>query len=338
MLGMQRSVRSTAANIDCITDATQAEFSEKVKYNLLPGNVKMIKQKTYKFRDYAPCIFERIRRFYGISAHNYTKSLGVDKIMNSLMLNEFSSLEGQCTSGKSGSFFYYSDDGKYIIKTLKRDEYIFLKKILPDYYLHIMKNPHTLLTRFLGFHKLIAGVGKMLYFTVLGNVFHSGHELQVTYDLKGSTLGRSTRKDEAISIARKDLDFLDLKQKIRVGPQRKKLLLQQIERDCELMKTLKIIDYSLLLGIHDYKEHQATEKLSSSQFVPFTERDEGGMMDIDGKQIYFMGIIDILTHYGKKKKIEHMIKTIAHSKASISCAPPQFYAQRFVSFLDTLIE
>ncbi|CAG9334402.1 unnamed protein product [Blepharisma stoltei] len=338
MLGIQKAVKSIAANIDATVDATQQEFLEKAKYNLLPANNQGVKQKTYKLRDYAPSIFERIRRFFGISAYDYVKSLGVEKIMNSLMVNEFSSLEGQCSSGKSGSFFYFSDDGKYILKTLKREEYLFLKKILPDYYLHVMENPHTLVARFFGFHKLIASKGKMLYFTVLGNVFQSGHELTEVYDLKGSTYGRFTNKGESSSVARKDLDFVQEGKKIILGGERKKLLMQQIERDCELLQSLKIIDYSLLLGIHEVKERGIHQKAASDEFVRFAERDEGGMVSSDGKYIYFMGIIDILTYYGSKKKIEHAIKTTVHGKAAISCAPPNFYAQRFISFLDTLIE
>ncbi len=30
------------------------------------------------------------------------------------------SLEEQCSAGKSGSFFYYSNDGKYMLKTISK--------------------------------------------------------------------------------------------------------------------------------------------------------------------------------------------------------------------------
>lgn len=335
MLGIQKAVKATAVNIDAAADVTPEEFKEKSKHNLLPGTTR--NRKVYKFRDYAPTIFERIRRFYGISASDYTKSLGVEKIMQSLMINEFSSLEGQCSSGKSGSFFYFSDDGKYILKTLKRDEYKFLRKILPDYYFHVMKNPHTLITRFFGFHKLIVNKSTMLYFVVMGNLFKSGHELSEIYDLKGSTLGRSTNPNADKSVARKDLDFLHKNQKILLGSERKKLLMQQIERDAELMVSLSIIDYSLLLGILDIQNGLEIHK-TDKEFVPFAERDNGGVMSNNGKVLYFMGVIDILTHYGSKKKMEHMIKATMHNKKAVSCAPPSFYAQRFIGFIDSLIE
>jgi 1-phosphatidylinositol-4-phosphate 5-kinase len=44
------------------------------------------------------------------------------------------SLSEFMSSGKSGSFFYYSMDGKYTLKTIKFDEKLLLKKILKDYY------------------------------------------------------------------------------------------------------------------------------------------------------------------------------------------------------------
>lgn len=36
--------------------------------------------------------------------------------------------------GKSGSFFYYSRDYRFIIKTIHHSEHVFMRKILMDYY------------------------------------------------------------------------------------------------------------------------------------------------------------------------------------------------------------
>lgn len=38
------------------------------------------------------------------------------------------------SSGKSGSFFYYSQDLRFIIKTIRRSEHVFLRRILRFYY------------------------------------------------------------------------------------------------------------------------------------------------------------------------------------------------------------
>lgn len=47
------------------------------------------------------------------------------------------------SSGKSGSFFFYSEDGNYLIKTIYKKEFDILLEILPDYYDHLVKNKET---------------------------------------------------------------------------------------------------------------------------------------------------------------------------------------------------
>lgn len=54
----------------------------------------------------------------------------------------------------------------------------------------------------------------------------------------------------------------------------------------------------------------------------FFESQEGGLVSSDGSCIYYMGIIDILTVYGKKKALENFGKSIIYNKNTISCVPP----------------
>ena len=42
----------------------------------------------------------------------------------------------------------------------------------------------------------------------------------------------------------------------------------------------------------------------------FFEAQDGGIVSTDGTQIYFMGIIDILTNFGAKKKVENTFRAI----------------------------
>ena len=53
------------------------------------------------------------------------------------------------------------------------------------------------------------------------------------------------------------------------------------------------------------------------------------MVSADGTEIYFMGIIDILTNFGKKKRMENIIKSIVQNPRTISCMPPVGYGNRF---------
>lgn len=54
-------------------------------------------------------------------------------------------------------------------------------------------------------------------------------------------------------------------------------------------------------------------------------------------EIYFMGIIDILTLYNVKKKLEHWAKTFKYKEADISAVNPTLYAERFKKFLGAAI-
>ena len=46
-----------------------------------------------------------------------------------------------------------------------------------------------------------------------------------------------------------------------------------------------------------------------------------------------MGVIDILTVFGKKKVIENVTKSIIYDGNTISCVPPVQYGDRFFSFM-----
>lgn len=41
-----------------------------------------------------------------------------------------------------------------MLKTVSKEEFHFLRGILKEYFAHLSKNPHTLITRFLGLHKI----------------------------------------------------------------------------------------------------------------------------------------------------------------------------------------
>ena len=49
----------------------------------------------------------------------------------------------------------------------------------------------------------------------------------------------------------KDLNFQKNNQKLQLGPQKRKLFISQLMRDVKLLVRLNIMDYSLLIGIHN---------------------------------------------------------------------------------------
>ena len=71
------------------------------------------------------------------------------------------------------------------------------------------------------------------------------------------------------------------------------------------------------------------------QYQRFYQQFEGGILSSDKQHIYFLGVIDIFTNYNATKKLEHFGKSIYQNGATISCVPPQRYAQRFGNFLQS---
>ncbi len=56
--------------------------------------------------------------------------------------------------GKSGSVFYLSDDERFLVKTVSREEARLLLARIPAYFRHCAAHPRTLLTRFYGVHRV----------------------------------------------------------------------------------------------------------------------------------------------------------------------------------------
>jgi 1-phosphatidylinositol-4-phosphate 5-kinase len=70
--------------------------------------------------------------------------------------------------------------------------------------------------------------------------------------------------------------------------------------------------------------------------VPFYEAHDGGIVSSDGKCVYFIGIIDTLTYFGTKKKLEYRLKSVAYGNKTISCVPPKRYGSRFLAFMNQI--
>lgn len=57
-------------------------------------------------------------------------------------------------AGKSGSFFFFSHDNQFIIKTMKNAERKVLLQILPEYVNYLKQNPYSMLAKIYGVFSL----------------------------------------------------------------------------------------------------------------------------------------------------------------------------------------
>jgi 1-phosphatidylinositol-4-phosphate 5-kinase len=246
LTGIRVAVSRTNAKLD--RPLTDADFEVKQKSTFdIAGNELVPSAKyDFKFKDYAPWVFRHLRALFRLDPADYLMSLTGKYILSELG-----------SPGKSGSFFYFSRDYKYIIKTIHHAEHKFLRKILRDYYQHVKDNPNTLLSQFYGLHRVKMPYGRKIHFVVMNNLFPPHRDIHQTFDLKGSTVGRDYQEDDLANNPRatlKDLNWLRRKRHLELGLQKKQLFLGQLYKDVRLLQRLHIMDYSLLIGIHDLEK------------------------------------------------------------------------------------
>lgn len=383
MIGIRMAVGRVRHEVT--RELAPVDFIMKEKFSIIPRLANIFDSAVSKrvtmtrFIDYAPMVFQRIRTSFGIRDDDYLRSVGPEQLLGNMVLGNLSSLSELSSEGKSGAFFYYTADGKYMMKTVNTKEHALLKNILKGYYDHIATYPGTMICRFLGLHalqvrkKVRAGQlwrrgTRKIYFVVMANVFNTPYEIHRRYDLKGSWVGRQTHLEQPDpSVALKDVDFQLANESIRVGEDKATRLLTQIEHDTTFLRDKNIIDYSLLLGIcddppveddHDgdavsvnnFNMGQGTkdslgkpdiaggfmsssDSLNNHNCLPLHQRDRGGVLANDRTTLYFFTIIDILTPYDSRKKVEHHIKALRYNRQGVSCCPPAMYADRFNRFM-----
>ncbi|KAH9615971.1 hypothetical protein KSS87_020184 [Heliosperma pusillum] len=168
--------------------------------------------------------------------------------------------------GKSGSFFYLTQDDRFMIKTVKKSEVKVLLRMLPSYYQHVCRYENSLVTRFYGVHCVKPVGGPKTRFIVMGNLFCSEYRIHKRFDLKGSRHGRTTKTEDGEIDETTTLKDLDLDYVFRLQRNWYQELLKQVERDCAFLEAERIMDYSLLVGVH-FRKDNTVDKMGLSPFV-----------------------------------------------------------------------
>ncbi|KAJ7988434.1 hypothetical protein DPEC_G00323510 [Dallia pectoralis] len=304
----------------------------------------------FRLKTYAPLAFRYFRELFGIKPDDYLYSICNEPLI------ELSN------PGASSSWFYLTSDDEFIIKTVQHKEAEFLQKLLPGYYMNLNQNLRTLLPKFYGLY-CIQCSGVTLRIVVMNNVLPRALCMHYKYDLKGSTYKRrASRKEHAKSSPTfKDLDFQEMFEGLFFEADTYSALMKTLQRDCRVLESFKIMDYSLLLGVHvlnkkglargsrlDSRRHNGQRVLYSTAREsiqggvdakptdPVADDDTMGGIPAkhkDEKLLIFLGIIDILQSYRFIKKVEHSWKALVHDGDTVSVHRPGFYADRFLKFM-----
>ncbi|XP_041913135.1 phosphatidylinositol 4-phosphate 5-kinase type-1 gamma isoform X3 [Alosa alosa] len=313
----------------------------------------------FRFKTYAPVAFRYFRELFGIRPDDYLYSLCNEPLI------ELSN------PGASGSVFYVTKDDEFIVKTVQHKEAEFLQKLLPGYYMNLNQNPRTLLPKFYGLYCVQSG-GKNIRVCVMNNILPRVVCMHLKYDLKGSTYKRraSKKEREKSKPTFKDLDFMqDLQDGLMLDTDTYNALVKTLQRDCLVLESFKIMDYSLLLGVHNLDQAKREQQVEGPQAAsdekrPLpqkalystamesiqggaacgeaidTEDTMGGIPAVNGKGerlLLYVGIIDILQSYRLIKKLEHTWKALVHDGDTVSVHRPGFYADRFFKFMSNTV-
>jgi 1-phosphatidylinositol-4-phosphate 5-kinase len=124
MLGVRTSIGATNHQLMAEKNGrwlTSDDFMATEKYKFKPcGSIKTPPHQlghTFKFKDYSPLAFAYLRRLFGINEFDFLLS-----VCGNANFIEFIS------NAKSGQFFFYSSDGKFMIKTMTNAESEFLRR------------------------------------------------------------------------------------------------------------------------------------------------------------------------------------------------------------------
>jgi hypothetical protein len=103
----------------------------------------------------------------------------------------------------------------------------------------------------------------------MANLFQTDLPIHRRFDLKGSWVGRRTKSHKLASdTCLKDLEALEQGLKIGVGEKRRAALLETIRSDTQWLATQGVIDYSLLVGIHDFVRARSTLHVRCLYILP----------------------------------------------------------------------
>lgn len=277
--------------------ATEADFYYNISTSAVVTNPR---RRLAQLTVYCPKVFENLRSVFGISEESYLRSI--------LDSGPFVSFQSNSKgAARVGGVFFFTRDGAYMIKTIKKEEAETLLRMLPRYHRHLKRHGRSsLLTRFCGMYQVkieeeeedpmqdplgdrdddssLAPTHKVQTFVVMNAVFpaDANRFILERFDLKGSTVGREVSEEELLkkgtNAVMKDLDLARevelMKSKggtrygLNVGATRKAALLSQLREDVKLLVDCQVMDVSGFFE-HEYVVALFVEEAKSSWCIFF---------------------------------------------------------------------
>ena len=208
-----------------------------------------------------------------------------------------------------------------------------------------LRDTKSILCRIYGIYKIELKDKGKIHFILQKNMDSLPKETKIlTFDLKGSTVDRQniSKIDEKLNrnlliekyknIVLKDIDLKILKFNFLLKSSHSKNLIKSIKNDSEFLERFEVIDYSLLVFVHKYRQNDICLSLNNC----------GIMKSEDKNYLFEFSIIDFLGPFNFEKKSEKLAKTfVGYIKqmkdTNFSVLDPKRYGLRFRNFAEKVI-
>ncbi|KAF2297462.1 hypothetical protein GH714_023871 [Hevea brasiliensis] len=218
--------------------------------------------------------------------------------------------------GKSKSLFAKTLDERFIIKEIKKTEFESFVKFAPHYFKYMNESfefqNQTCLAKALGIYQVIirqAKSGKeMRHDLMVMENLSFGRNITRQYDLKGALHARYNSAGDGAGDVLLDQNFVnDMNSSpLYVSSKAKRLLERAVWNDTTFLNSIKVMDYSLLVGV---------------------DTEQGDLV---------CGIIDYLRQYTWDKQLETWVKSSLVPKNVLpTVISPKEYKKRFRKFMST---
>ena len=253
-------------------------------------------------------------------------------------------------AGASGSFFFFSHDRRFIVKTMSGEELRLIQKLLPKLHKHLKNNPQSILSRIYGVYTVEMKDYQKVHLILMGNTLRFDKKDDITriYDLKGSLFSRLVKGRTSHTSTLKDQNFTLNQhhvQEINLSPEDIEKINEIIRKDTNFLCSVNIMDYSLLLGIES-KVQVNTEtfnrtvgeekrKFSVRTTAELARFKRHRFVSPDNLQTYHISLIDFLQLWNFNKKGEQFLKVNFKraNRKELSAVEPKQYKARFQRFM-----
>lgn len=322
----------------------------------------------FKITEYAYELFAELRKLNNITIDSITESFDIGKNIE-MHINNASEF-----FGRSGSTFFFTNDNKFVLKSISTNNALNFINIFPKYFDYLLKNNEiSLMVRIYGLYKIKVEGYEKTFFILMENLMENllDHLILRVYDLKGSKFQRNQENfkndikdqnmilqnifgenlnenlheitntfltDQILIVRGKDCDFIESDDScINLLKHDEDIFLESLNNDVKLFFDCNLMDYSLIFikALKNPSSAKLQSKNSSKNFFKMFRSYESS----DKKFIYSLAIVDYLQNYDFLKLMETQLKSFFKEKPEeISCVDPEYYRNRFLKFIFSIVD